>query len=685
MGNHPVGGGQRKLYRGRLGPSRNVFVTKIDPSTSGAPSLLYSTYLGGDENDIGRGIAISSSDQVFLTGYTVSLDFPTANAIDDTCGAGACLDAFVTQLDIASNTLVYSTYLGGDGEEEGTGIAVDGAGSAYITGFTQSTDFPVVDAIQSTKGSDGCGSPPCADAFVTKVSPLGSALVYSTYLGGSGEDYGNAITLDGSGSAYITGETLSSDFHTTPGAYDTTIDGSYSDSFVTKISEPSSQDWTTTYTYTYDPLYRLTGANYSTGEYFNYSYDAVGNRLNETTDVGTTTYVYDIANRLTDVNGVTYTWDDNGNLLNDGVNAFVYDHANRLGSVVGSATTTNYAYNGLGDRLQQTVDSVTENYTLDLNNWLTQVLADGTNTYLYGTGRIAQYDAGEGEYFLGDAIGSVRQLTDDAGTVILAKSYQPFGSVYNSAGTANISYGFTGEWTDLNSMVYLRSRFYNPIIGRFLTKDSWQGDYYQPLTLNLWNYVGSNPINFVDPSGMFLCVPSCCEEWVISALVQLNVYGGPFSQLVVNKFNYLDRNYPVLLFFLTNPKDGFGAAPLQNVIILPNYIKANTQPTKIQIAHFAHEVVHQTQGFDRFTTWGEAQAYIYSGMIKEELGDTASDLEKKIITLAYDINSLGFTKHNLYILCKVREEILDEYYTLPYKIFPNLLYYLIFPDWKYKC
>ncbi len=214
-----------------------------------------------------------------------------------------------------------------------------------------------------------------------------STLVYSTYLGGSGEDYGNAITLDGSSSAYITGYTLSSDYLTTPGAYDTTIDGTYSDSFVTRISEPS-QEWTTTYTYTYDPLYRLTQADYSTGEYFNYAYDAVGNRLSETTDTGTTTYTYDIANRLTSVDGVAYTWDSNGNLLSDGVNAYTYDHANRLVSVVGSTTTSSFGYNGLGDRLQQTVDSVTTDYTLDINNWLTQVLADGTNTYLYGTGRI---------------------------------------------------------------------------------------------------------------------------------------------------------------------------------------------------------------------------------------------------------------------------------------------------------
>jgi hypothetical protein len=109
---------------------------------------------------------------------------------------------------------------------------------------------------------------------------------------------------------------------------------------------------------------------------------------------------------------VTYTWDDNGNLLSDGVNTYTYDHANRLSSVVGPSSSSSYAYNGLGDRLQGTVDGLTTNYTLDLNNWLTQVLADRTNTYLYGAARIAQYDASGAEYFLADALGSVRQMVD---------------------------------------------------------------------------------------------------------------------------------------------------------------------------------------------------------------------------------------------------------------------------------
>lgn len=335
-----------------------------------------------------------------------------------------------------------------------------------------------------------------------------------------------------------------------------------------------------------------------------------------------------------------------------------YDHANRLISVVGPSTTSSDAYNGLGDRLQQTVDSVTESYTLDLNNWLTQVLADGTNTYLYGSGRLAQYDANGGEYFLGDALDSVRQLSDATGTIILVHSYQPFGNLSNVAGTANISYGFTGEWTDLNGLVYLRSRYYNPIIGRFLTKDSWYGDYYKPLTMNWWNYVGSNPINFVDPSGMFFCVPGCCEEWVVSALVRLTVHGGPFSQFVVNNFNFMDKDSPTFIFFVTDSEEGFGAAPVPGVIILPNYIQFNSRPKTHQIALFAHEIVHQTQpGFERYSVWGEAQAYIYSGKVTEEMGGDPHPHEKQIISRAYDINSPGFTTQDLPKLCEVKNII----------------------------
>jgi RHS repeat-associated protein len=278
----------------------------------------------------------------------------------------------------------------------------------------------------------------------------------------------------------------------------------------TATSTPATLQFTgvITITYVYDPLYRLIEANYSNGAYFHYAYDAVGNRLTQIicltlpcTPVATS-YTYDDANRLTSAGGATYSWDDNGNLLSDGASTYDYDAANRLTQVTQGANTFTYSYNGQGDRLRQTANGAPTTYTLDLNTGLTQVLADGTNTYLYGNGRIAQQNATDTDYFLGDALGSVRQLTDAAGVVTLAKSYEPYGSGLSSAGSGASSYGFTGEWLDSYiKLLYLRSRYLTDS-GRFLTKDSWPGDLSAPLTLNGWAYVKDNSVNLTDPSGL---------------------------------------------------------------------------------------------------------------------------------------------------------------------------------------
>jgi RHS repeat-associated protein len=138
------------------------------------------------------------------------------------------------------------------------------------------------------------------------------------------------------------------------------------------------------------------------------------------------------------------------------------------------------------------------NYTLDLNAGLTQVLTDGTNTYTYGLGRISQQSGNDPEYFLGDALGSVRQLTDQSGQVTYAKSYDPYGVVTQASGEGQSVYGFTGEMQDVASgMVYLRSRFYNVADGRFLTKDPSGAE------SNLYLYARSNPVNYSDPTGYF--------------------------------------------------------------------------------------------------------------------------------------------------------------------------------------
>jgi hypothetical protein len=180
----------------------NAFVTKINASGS---AFVYSTYLGGSGGDSGRGIAADSAGNAYVTGMTYSTDFPTSNPLQAT--NRAVYNAFVTKINAAGSAFVYATYLGGSGGDSGYGIAVDGTGNAYVTGGTASTDFPTSNPLQTSYGGE-------SDAFVSKINAAGSALVYSTYLGGSGGDGGSGIAVDGTGNAYVTGATGSTDFPT---------------------------------------------------------------------------------------------------------------------------------------------------------------------------------------------------------------------------------------------------------------------------------------------------------------------------------------------------------------------------------------------------------------------------------------------------------------------------------------
>ncbi len=182
------------------------------------PPLVYSTYLGGSGQDEGYGIAVDTNGNTYITGGSSSTDFPVTNG--STYGGGE--DAFVTKLN-ATGARVYSTYLGGSGQDIGDGIAVDTFGNAYITGYTDSTNFPATNS--STYGGGG------QDAFVTKLDGNG-ARVYSIYLGGSGDDQGDAIAVDTNGDAYVTGYTLSTNFPVTNGS----TFGGATDAFVTKLT-----------------------------------------------------------------------------------------------------------------------------------------------------------------------------------------------------------------------------------------------------------------------------------------------------------------------------------------------------------------------------------------------------------------------------------------------------------------
>jgi hypothetical protein len=215
-------------FQTAFGGLQDVFVTKLNETGS---ALVYSTYLGGLDFEIGRGIDIDADGNAYVTGNTLSTNFPiTAGAFQTVFGGGQ--DAFVTKLNATGSGLVYSTYLGGLDVDNGLGIAVGRFGNAYLTGNTESTDFPTTaGAVQTTFGG-------LQDAFVTKLNNTGSALVFSTYLGGSGSDSGLSIAAR-FGSAYVTGSTASSNFPTTAGAVQTTF-GGLQDAFVTKLNDTGS-------------------------------------------------------------------------------------------------------------------------------------------------------------------------------------------------------------------------------------------------------------------------------------------------------------------------------------------------------------------------------------------------------------------------------------------------------------
>jgi hypothetical protein len=201
------------------------------------PALNYSTYLNGSSASNAYSVAVDSSGNAYVTGSTLSTDFPTSTPFQNTNHGR--YDAFVAKLNSTGTGLVYSTYLGGSGTDYAFSIAVDAAGNAYVAGTTGSSDFPTtVGAFQPKCGGGvtGCKGP---DIFVTKLDPSGSALSYSTYLGGTGDDRGYAIALDPAGNVYVTGKTTSPDFPTTPGSFQTTLKGP-TNVFVTALNPTGS-------------------------------------------------------------------------------------------------------------------------------------------------------------------------------------------------------------------------------------------------------------------------------------------------------------------------------------------------------------------------------------------------------------------------------------------------------------
>ena len=207
------------------GGFRDVFVTRLDATGS---SLMWSTFLGGSDSEIASSLALDNSGAVNVAGDTQSSAFPITPGAFDTTYNGGLRDAFVTRLDATGSSLLWSTFLGGSASDGASSVALDISGAVTVAGDTQSSAFPTTPAAYSTTHNG------VLDAFVARLDGTGSSLLWSTFLGGSGVDRAYALALDPSGAVTVAGETESSSFPTTPGAYDTTFNG-VRDAFVARL------------------------------------------------------------------------------------------------------------------------------------------------------------------------------------------------------------------------------------------------------------------------------------------------------------------------------------------------------------------------------------------------------------------------------------------------------------------
>ncbi|WP_416309774.1 RHS repeat domain-containing protein [Spirulina sp. 06S082] len=293
-------------------------------------------------------------------------------------------------------------------------------------------------------------------------------------------------------------------------------DAGYREQVKETLLQPDGTIVERTIDYDYDELYRLLEAAILGGEMVEYAYDDVGNRLSQTSSQETREYVYDENDRLKEerVNGVvvvTYSYDDNGNLKMREENGeevhYLWDDQNRLVTVQTSTETIHYAYDDDNFRVSQTVGSETTSYLLDKNRPYAQVLAEYTNgnldaSYVYGLDLISQERNDVDSYYLVDGLGSTRGLTDENGNVTDVYNYDAYGNLIDSVGNSENSYLFAGEQFDENlDQYYLRQRYYDPSVGRFTRRDTYEGNNFDPITLHKYLYAGANPINYIDSSG----------------------------------------------------------------------------------------------------------------------------------------------------------------------------------------
>lgn len=270
-----------------------------------------------------------------------------------------------------------------------------------------------------------------------------------------------------------------------------------------EVEVPAPPDPAAASTYGYDRLYRLTSASDASGTR-TYTYDPVGNRLTKVAG-GTTTYTYDRADRMTAAGPLSVTVDAKGNLTARGTDTFAFDQANRLISATVLGSTETYVYDGNDTRFSRKVGAnPAVRQISDIAPGLPVTISDGTRKTVYGHGVAYAVTGTAVEVYHTDGLGSVRALTNTTGSVIATYRTDEWGVATATTGSSTQPLSFTGEPRDATGLTYLRARYYDPSLGRFLSRDTWLGAPSEPQTLNHYTYANNNPTTLTDPSGHFV-------------------------------------------------------------------------------------------------------------------------------------------------------------------------------------
>ncbi|MBA3867525.1 MAG: hypothetical protein H0X30_00070 [Anaerolineae bacterium] len=497
-----------------------------------------------------------------------------------------------------------------------------------------------------------------------------------------------------------------------------------------------TRTWTQqTIGYTYDKLSRLKEARYNPGVnaaaldaelnyHFKYVYDRAGNRTQQYYRYtnppysNTVNYNYNAANQLLNDQNYNYGYDANGNrdtILPSSTYAS-WDRANRM--VIGPPG--NMIYDGQGNRVKQTDGVNATAYLLDMQPGLAQTLAETLNgtavtRFVHGPHGIhAQKDATNNwEWMLQDGLGSVRVVVDNNGNVLESRQYDPYGGGFGTTGTNQTSYNFTGEQQAGNTeLLYLRARYYATNGGAFASLDPFEGTACTPMSLNRYmyvqgnvtndavgelingyNYVGGNPVNLLDPSGMsvqlsqllssgtcalnlpdlekefWTCEGEHCQEWLDDAYALLRNTSGYYSNGAANLFDLIGRSTstPINISFTQDLGGGTALRPYRVTVDKGYLADKRCTDTASNCSNFAehigvvlHELWHTTQGIHRFSTQGEIDSYIFEGKLRQDFGFSNTSFFQSL----YNFGTPGNVTNDVCELCRARTCLMDYAYSI---------------------